>query len=58
MLVEVKALKSLGPLEDAQLINYLRVARRTRGLLLNFGAARLQHKRMVVNLADDPVRRS
>jgi GxxExxY protein len=58
VLVEVKALRALGPLEEAQLINYLRVARRNRGLLLNFGAASLQHKRMVLNLADDPVRRS
>src|SRR4051794_18400778 len=32
VLVELKALHALGPLEDAQLINYLRIARRSRGL--------------------------
>jgi GxxExxY protein len=58
VLVEVKALRAFGPLDEAQLINYLRVAHRSRGLLLNFGAASLQHKRMVLNLADDPLRRS
>ena len=57
ILVEIKALNAIGPMEEAQLINYLRVARRTRGLLLNFGALSLQHKRMVVGLTDDPVRR-
>ena len=58
VLVELKALHAIGPAEEAQLINYLRVARRTRGLLLNFGAPSLQHKRMVVGLTDDPLRRA
>jgi GxxExxY protein len=57
ILVELKALDAIGPIEVAQLINYLRVARRNRGLLLNFGAPSLQHKRIVLDLADDPVRR-
>jgi hypothetical protein len=37
------------------LINYLRVARRRRGLLLNFGTTSLQHKRIVVDVADGSV---
>ena len=49
VLVELKALHAIGPLEVAQLINYLRVAGRSRGLLLNFGATSLQHKRLVVD---------
>ncbi len=57
ILVELKALHAIGPIEVAQLINYLRVARRNRGLLLNFGAPSLQHKRIVLDLADDPARR-
>ena len=57
ILVELKALDAIGSIEVAQLINYLRVARRNRGLLLNFGAPSLQHKRIVLDLADDPVRR-
>ena len=53
VLVELKALHAIGPLEVAQLINYLRVGRCSRGLLLNFGATSLQHKRLVVGLGDD-----
>ena len=58
VLVELKALHAIGPIETAQLINYLRAAGRNRGLLLNFGAPSLQHKRIVLDLADDPVSRS
>ena len=54
VLVEVKALRAIGPVEKAQLINYLRVAGRSRGLVLSFGAASLQHKRLVLNLKNDP----
>jgi GxxExxY protein len=53
VLVELKALRAIGPIEVAQLINYLRVARRRRGLLLNFGARSLQHKRLVVDISGD-----
>src|SRR5204863_8626381 len=54
VLVELKALRAIGPVEEAQLINYLRVARRSRGLILNFGATSLQHRRRVLNLTNDP----
>ena len=57
VLVELKALNGIGPVEEAQLINYLRVARRSRGLLLNFGATSLQHTRLVVGLTEDPLHR-
>jgi GxxExxY protein len=55
ILVELKALSAIGPNEVAQLINYLRIAHRNRGLLLNFGTTSLQHKRTVLELKDDPV---
>lgn len=58
VVVELKALHAIGPIEVAQLINYLRVARRSRGLLLNFGTTSLQHRRLVLELADDPANRS
>ena len=58
VLVELKALRAIGPIEEAQLINYLRVARRRRGLVLNFGTTSLQHKRFVVDVDDDPARQS
>ena len=55
--MELKALRVIGPVEEAQLINYLRVARRSRGLVLNFGATSLQHRRLVLN-PDERSRRS
>ena len=55
VLVEVKALHAIGPTEVAQLINYLRIARRRRGLLLNFGATSLQHQRLVLDVRAGPV---
>lgn len=58
VLVEVKALHAIGPVEVAQLIDDLRVAGRSRGLLLNFGTTSLQHKRLVVDLAGDPADQS
>jgi len=58
ILVELKALHAIGPVEQAQLINYLRAAHRSRGLLLNFGAPSLQHRRIVLDLSDDPVHRA
>jgi GxxExxY protein len=58
ILVELKALQVIGPIEQAQLINYLRVAHRSRGLLLNFGAPSFQHRRIVLDLSDDPANRS
>ena len=58
ILVELKALASIGPVEEAQLINYLRVAHRNRDLLLNFGAPSFQRKRIVLDLSNDPARRS
>jgi GxxExxY protein len=54
VLVEVKALHAIGPNEVAQLINFLRIACRRRGLLLNFGATSLQHQRLVLDVRTDP----
>jgi GxxExxY protein len=47
VIVEVKALTSIGNAEVAQLLNYLKAARIRRGLLINFGATSLQHQRLV-----------
>ena len=47
VICEIKAVKSLLPEHQAQLINYLKATRIEVGLLLNFGA-RVEHKRMVL----------
>ena len=43
----MKALKTLSGVEESQLLNYLKATGIERGLLLNFGSARLEVKRMV-----------
>lgn len=47
IIVEVKAIAQITDRDIAQLINYLKATRFKRGLLLNFGAVSLQHKRIV-----------
>ena len=47
VLVELKAPAAIGPIEDAQVLNYLRAANLQRALLLNFGARSLQYKTLV-----------
>lgn len=50
VIVEVKSVERLLPVHEAQLLTYLRLARKTRGLLLNFNAPYLRDgiKRMVL----------
>ena len=45
VLVEIKAIKILTEIEEAQLLNYLKATRIKTGLLINFGAKSLEHKR-------------
>jgi GxxExxY protein len=47
IVVEVKAADAIHDRHVSQLINYLKASRLKRGLLLNFGATTLQHKRIV-----------
>ena len=50
VLVEIKAISALSGTEEAQLINYLKATELKVGLLINFGARSLEHKRFVYNL--------
>ncbi|HWF89629.1 MAG TPA: GxxExxY protein [Pyrinomonadaceae bacterium] len=49
VIVELKALSSLSPVQESQLINYLKVTGLQTGLLLNFGARSLEQRRLVLN---------
>jgi len=47
IIVEIKALDHLSGREEAQLLNYLKASGMELGLLINFGARKLEWKRMV-----------
>jgi len=50
IIVDLKALERLSRIEEAQTINYMKVANCNLSLLLNFGAPRLQYKRLILSL--------
>jgi len=47
VIVECKAVTTIDPIPEAQLLNYLRATSARVGLLLNFGRPKLQHRRLV-----------
>ncbi len=57
IIVEFKALSRLSSVEEAQLLNYLKATGLKRGLLINFGAANLQYKRLVWGY-EEPIKKS
>jgi GxxExxY protein len=48
VVVELRSIKTLTNVDEAQLLNYLKATGLKRGLLLNFGANRLEVKRMIL----------
>jgi len=47
LILELKAIESMPPRDEAQLINYLKASGITVGLLLNFGCRSLKTRRLV-----------
>jgi GxxExxY protein len=47
VLVEIKALSQMTGADESQILNYLKASSHEVGLLLNFGAASLEHRRFV-----------
>src|SRR5438105_481759 len=47
IILELKALSALAPGHHAQTIHYLKATGSERGLLVNFGAPRLEYKRLI-----------
>ena len=50
IVVELKSIKQLTEIHEAQLINYLKATDKKLGLLINFGTPKIQIKRIVKNL--------
>jgi GxxExxY protein len=48
VLVELKALKAVTSVEEAQILNYLKATGLQVGLLINFGEQSLKYKRLVL----------
>ncbi|MFT5469399.1 MAG: GxxExxY protein [Verrucomicrobiales bacterium] len=48
LLIEVKAVERIGDSERAQVLNYLRITGFRLGLILNFGTAKLDWKRVIL----------
>jgi GxxExxY protein len=49
LIVELKAARTLVPEHQAQLLGYLRCTRREHGMLIDFGAARLQVRKYALS---------
>jgi len=47
VIVEIKAIKKITEIEEAQLLNYLKATKLPLGLIFNFGAPKLEWKRYV-----------
>ena len=49
VVVDLKAIREIGAIEEAQMINYLKITRMQIGLIINFGCRSLEWKRLVLS---------
>jgi len=49
LIVEIKAAKAIAPEHTAQLLGYLRASRKEHGLLINFGAPKLEIRKYALS---------
>jgi len=56
VIVELKALANLSGVEEAQVINYLKATGHEVGLLFNFGAESLEHRRLAFSKPLPPIK--
>jgi GxxExxY protein len=54
IILEVKAIKKISDIEQAQVINYLKASGLDLGLLINFGNNSLEFKRLVYTNRGNP----
>jgi GxxExxY protein len=52
IIVEIKAIKAITGIEEAQILNYLKATSLPLGLIVNFGAPQLEWKRYANTLRD------
>jgi GxxExxY protein len=52
IMVELKAISALTGGDESQLLNYLKASQHHRGLLINFGRASLEYRRLVFGPAE------
>ena len=50
IILEIKAVKELEPIHEAQVVNYLKATGYQIGLLINFGSEKLQIRRLASNI--------
>ena len=51
VVVDLKAIREIGAIEEAQMINYLKITKLQVGLIINFGCRSLEWKRLVLSEA-------
>ena len=54
VVVDLKAIREIGTIEEAQMINYLKITGLEVGLIVNFGGKSLEWKRLVLSEPKNP----